>query len=101
LNESKPKKHSDKRAVADIQRFGNYFNPSLRDSATVLIGLYGAAAKFPIADMLTVEDYYALLHSHWAEPAADAPSLHCCIVLLQRNVTNTQIGYQLFNSGNF
>jgi len=80
----------------DAQRVGRKFHKEFVDDATVNIGLYGAAAGITQGQLLSVQDSYAALQSHFSPGTKmDAVYVH----LPERNVQNTKLGYELFNSG--
>jgi hypothetical protein len=80
----------------DLQRLSGNFNPNLIDSATVLIGAYGASSGIALSSMLSVESSYALFKSNWKVGAPMSPEYPS---LPTRNVVNTGIGYALVGSG--
>jgi hypothetical protein len=65
------------------------------DYATVAIGLYGAAAGIPIDRILTIQNQYA--HDHPRPPGQETDETYR--FLPKRNVANTRLGYDLYNSG--
>jgi|GEM_PF-6698224 hypothetical protein len=77
----------------DAQRIGGKFHPDFVDYATVVIGLYAAASGMSRDDILTVENSYAALFSHYA---AGTPMDPHYAHLPARNVANTQLGFELF-----
>jgi hypothetical protein len=76
----------------DLQRNPN-FNESLRDGATIAIGLYAAAAGIPEGELLTMQNTYAGLYSSFKETMDETYKN-----LAKRNVENTHIGYKLYRS---
>jgi len=82
----------------DVQRVGSdqLPTPAFIDYATVGIGLYGAAAGIPAGEILTYQNWYAGTYSHFApDTVYDTTYTH----LPARNVFNTNLGYQLYQSG--
>jgi RHS repeat-associated protein len=77
----------------DLQRIGGVFHPEFRDVATIAIGLYSAAAGIPLNDTLAAENARAAFNTY--KDRLDQTWTHLPI----RNVVNTQIGYDLYNSG--
>ena len=78
----------------DLQRNPTY-DDSLRDGATIAIGLFGAAAGIPEEMLLKIEDHYAAKNSNFAaKDTRDDTYTH----LPRRNVLNTHIGYELYRS---
>ena len=70
--------------------------PQFVDYATVALGLYGAAAGIPIETLFTIQDNYAWIMSHYREGTVyDETYTH----LPERNVGNTELGYELYKSG--
>lgn len=82
----------------DVQRVGSdkLPTPAFVDYATIGIGLYGAAAGIPPNEMLTYENWYAGLNSHFDEKV-ERDSTYTN--LPKRNVDNTKLGYHLYESG--
>ncbi|MFI5023553.1 MAG: hypothetical protein ACHQRJ_18130, partial [Alphaproteobacteria bacterium] len=63
---------------------------------TVAIGLYGAAAGIPIETLFIIQDNYAWIKSRYPEGTVyDETYTH----LPERNVGNTELGYELYKSG--
>lgn len=82
----------------DVQRVGpnRLQTPAFVNYATIGIGLYGAAARIPLDEMLTYENWYAGLFSRYpADTDYDPIYTH----LPRVNVDNTKHGYQLYESG--
>jgi RHS repeat-associated protein len=81
----------------DVQRVGSDRapTPAFVDYATVGIGLYGAATGIPAREMLAVEHAYAAQFSNFGNAQPDSTYTH----LPARNVFNTNLGYQLYQSG--
>ncbi|MCK1383311.1 RHS repeat-associated core domain-containing protein [Bradyrhizobium sp. 21] len=69
--------------------------PAFIDYATVGIGLFAAAAGIPEPTLLSVENNYAWAKSNFGNVQMDATYKS----LPARNVFNTKLGYQLFQSG--
>jgi len=65
------------------------------DYATVGIGLYGAAAGIPVDEILTYQNAYAAGRSDFKKARMDPIYTN----LAERNVFNTKLGYQLYQSG--
>ena len=81
----------------DIQQVGGKFNPLYVDYSTIAIGLYSAAFGLSEDETLSIENQYArFFHSTFAGAPMDKKYTH----LAERNVINTNIGYQLYNSKN-
>jgi hypothetical protein len=78
----------------DAQRINGRSVREYRDYATIAIGLHDAAAGIPIEDSLKNQNAYAGLFSRFDEPM-DAVYGNLPI----RNVRNTEIGYQLYQTG--
>ncbi len=79
----------------DVQRTGpgTRVMPEFIDVATVNIGLYGAAAGIPEGRLLGIENRYAR-DSRFGNVPMDPQYTN----LPLRNVWNTRLGYQLYNS---
>jgi hypothetical protein len=80
----------------DAQRVQGQFVDEYRDYATIAIGVYMAAAGVPIETTLSIENAYARLFSSFSP---DDPKDDVYSSLPKRNVRNTQIGYELYLSG--
>lgn len=80
----------------DAQRVQGQFLEDYRDYATIAIGLYMAAAGVPIDMALWIENEYARWRSHFDR---DEQMDSVYTSLPTRNVRNTQIGYELYQSG--
>jgi hypothetical protein len=80
----------------DAQRIGGHFHPEFVDYATVAIGLYADAAGITENQILSIENNFALLESHYP-PGTPMDSTYTH--LPERNVANTDLGYQLVDSG--
>jgi hypothetical protein len=80
----------------DAQRVQGQFVEDYRDYATIAIGLYMAAAGVPIDMTLQIENEYARWRSHFDR---DEQMDSVYTSLPTRNVRNTQIGYELYQSG--
>lgn len=80
----------------DAQRVGGQSVDEYRDYATIAIGLYMAASDVPIETTLSIENEYAYWFSHFSR---DEPKDDVYTSLPRRNVRNTQIGYELYQSG--
>jgi hypothetical protein len=80
----------------DAQRIGGKFHPEFVDYATVVIGLYAAASGMSRGEILGIQNGYAALFSHYPPSTLmDKDYTH----LPARNVINTRLGYDLFESG--
>jgi len=79
----------------DLQRLNGSFDARFVDSATILIGMYSAAAGVPRSVILNIENVVAG-GSHYAE---GTPMDSTYTNLPVRNVTNTDIGMGLVRSG--
>jgi hypothetical protein len=79
----------------DAQRLGGSDHPEFVDYSTVAIGLYAAANGMPRAKTLEVEDLVARRSHFRGDPEKDKIYTHLPV----RNVRNTDLGYQLFQSG--
>jgi len=71
------------------------FDARFIDSATILIGMYAAAAGISRADILSIENDVAKSSKF----AAGTPMDSTYTNLPARNVTNTDIGMRLVQSG--
>ncbi len=80
----------------DAQRVGGQSVDEYRDYATIAIGLYMAAAGVLIETALSIENEYAYWFSHFSP---DDPKDDVYTSLPRRNVRNTEIGYELYQSG--
>jgi len=80
----------------DAQRIQGQVVSDYRDYATIAIGLYMAAAGVPIQFALSLENGYAFLHSNF-DPMEPKDEVYT--YLPKRNVRNTEIGYELYESG--
>jgi hypothetical protein len=67
-----------------------------RDAASVAIGLYGAAAGVPQPVMLGLSGLYAAKNSTFPK---DEPRDPLYVTLSKRNVDNTKLGYELYQTG--
>ncbi len=81
----------------DLQRLQGYFNPRYIDAATVAIGVYAASAEMSISDILSVQNFVARNSVYAPGTVMDSTYTH----LPARNVTNTQVGYDLVKSGRY
>jgi hypothetical protein len=81
----------------DVQRVGSDPRPTQAfiDYATVGMALYGAAAGIPQNEMLSIENRYAGLRSNFGNAQLDQTYIN----LPARNVFNTKLGCQLYQSG--
>jgi hypothetical protein len=80
----------------DSQRIKGVSIPQFVDCTTVALGLYGAAAGIPIETLFIIQDNYAWIKSHYREGTVyDETYTH----LPERNVGNTELGYELYKSG--
>lgn len=80
----------------DAQRAGGKNYPEYVDYATVAIGLYAASSGISRDEILRVQDAYAAkLSSYPPDTVMDKTYTH----LPFRNVANTDLGFQLYQSG--
>lgn len=80
----------------DAQRVGGQYHPEYVDYATVAIGLYAASTGVSRDIILRIQDAYAARHSHFGPRIKmDKTYTH----LPERNVANTDLGFQLYESG--
>jgi hypothetical protein len=79
----------------DAQRLGGSDHPEFVDYSTVAIGLYAAANGMSRAEILEVEDLVARGSHFHGKPEMDKIYTHLAV----RNIRNTDLGYQLFQSG--
>ncbi|HKO06589.1 MAG TPA: hypothetical protein VJ487_02665 [Alphaproteobacteria bacterium] len=80
----------------DSQRIKGVSVPEFVDYATIAIGLYGAAAGIPIETLFAIQDNYAWIMSQYPKGTVyDETYTH----LPERNVGNTELGYELYKSG--
>jgi hypothetical protein len=78
----------------DAQRLGGSYHTDFVDYSTVAIGLYAAANGMPREEILEVEDLVARRSDFKGQPL-DKVYTHLAV----RNIQNTDLGYQLFQSG--
>ncbi len=79
----------------DAQRANGQFLPQFRDYASVAIGLYGASAEIPVDLLLRIQNTYASNFSSFRGERMD----DVYTSLPRRNVDNTRLGYDLYQSG--
>jgi len=81
----------------DVQRVDTDVRPTpaFVDYATVAIGLYGAAQGIPEGAILSLENDYAGRYSNFGNVPMDQKYTN----LPARNVWNTRLGYELYQSG--
>jgi len=80
----------------DAQRAGGKNYPEYVDYATVAIGLYAASSGIPRDDILRMQDAYAARYSRYSSGTdMDKTYTHLPV----RNVANTDLGFQLYQSG--
>ena len=79
----------------DLQRLSGNFDSRFIDSATILIGMYAAAAGLPRDQILSIENKVAIGSSYAKGTVFDSTYTHLPV----RNVTNTDIGMRLVQSG--
>jgi hypothetical protein len=79
----------------DAQRIGAQVVIDYRDYATIVIGLYMSAAGVPLQIALSVENGYA----YWSSKFGPEPMDLVYTNLPERNVRNTEVGYELYESG--
>jgi len=82
--------------VWDAQRAGGKNYPEYVDYATVAIGLYSASSGVSRDEILRMQDAYAARYSRF-RPGTDMDKTY--IHLPVRNVANTDLGFQLYQSG--
>ncbi len=82
--------------VWDAQRYDGTHFASFVSGASILIGIYGAAAGIPESMMQGIQNDYAFLHSRFA-PGTVMDSTYR--YLPATNVENVHIGYELVTSG--
>jgi RHS repeat-associated protein len=82
----------------DLQRVGPNlnFNHQFIDFSTVAIGLYAAAAGISLNSILFIQNTYAAAFSNYPSNTRFDP---VWTSLPARNVYNTRLGYELYNSG--
>jgi hypothetical protein len=83
-------------AIWDAQRIQGQAVGEYRDYATIAIGLFAAAAGLPIQIALQIQNVYASGNSNF-DPSEQMDEVYTA--LPKRNVRNTEIGYELYNSG--
>jgi hypothetical protein len=81
-------------AIWDAQRIQGQAVDEYRDYATIAIGLFAAAAGLPIQIALQIQNVYAYLSSKFDEQMDEVYTN-----LPKRNVRDTEIGYELYESG--
>jgi RHS repeat-associated protein len=79
----------------DLQRLSGNFDPRFIDSATILIGMYAQSAGITRNQILDIENFVAIGSSYAKGTPMDSTYTH----LPARNVTNTDIGMRLVQSG--
>lgn len=80
----------------DVQRVGGKYHPEYVDYATVAIGLYAASTGISRDIILRIQDTYAAKYSYFdPRTKMDKTYTH----LPERNVANTDLGFQLYESG--
>jgi RHS repeat-associated protein len=79
----------------DLQRLSGKFDARFIDSATILIGMYAAAGGISRGDILSTENDVAKNSKYAAGTQMDSIYTHLPV----RNVTNTDIGMRLIQSG--
>jgi hypothetical protein len=82
--------------VWDAQRIQGLAVDEYRDYATIAIGLFAAAAGLPIQIALQIQNVYAFIWSNF-DPQEQKDEVYTN--LPKRNVRNTEIGYELYESG--
>ena len=82
--------------VWDAQRAGGKNYPEYVDYATVAIGLYAASSGISRDEILRVQDAYAAKYSHYP-PKTEMDKTYTHLPV--RNVANTDLGFQLYQSG--
>ncbi|MEI8326009.1 MAG: hypothetical protein WCH44_11715 [Betaproteobacteria bacterium] len=71
--------------------------PITLDAATVAIGVYAASAEMSISGILSVQNFVARNSVYAPGTVMDSTYTH----LPARNITNTQVGYDLVKSGRY
>lgn len=79
----------------DAQRLGRTYHPEFVDYSTVAIGLYAAANGIPREEILETENLVAITSNCKDSGQMDNVYTHLPV----RNVQNTDLGYQLYQSG--
>jgi len=80
----------------DAQRAGGQFHSEYVDYATVAIGLYAASSGMSRDGILRMQDAYAARNSRYSsKDEMDKTYTHLPV----RNVANTDLGFQLYQSG--
>ena len=79
----------------DFQRQNGAFNPAYVDFATIAIGITADAMHWKADATLDLENDYAALKSHFG----NVPMSTIWPSLPQRNVYNTFMGYNLYDTG--
>lgn len=79
----------------DFQRRNGKFYKEYIDSATVAIGVFGAAMGWDIDKILQMQDFYGWAFSKFGNVPMSEDWKH----LPKRNVENTRTGYRIYNSG--
>jgi hypothetical protein len=83
----------------DLQRLSGNFDPRFIDSATILIGMYAQSAGITRDQILSIQNDFAavahVIHGYPAGTPMDPTYTHLPV----RNVTNTDIGMRLVQSG--
>jgi hypothetical protein len=87
--------HFNRGGAWDAQRVGGSFHPEFVDYATVAVGLYAAANGIPRREILNIQDWRARDSKCALGKEMDATFTHLPSV----NVSNTDLGYQLYQSG--
>ncbi len=80
----------------DAQRVGGKFHSEYVDYATVAIGLYAASRGMSRDEILQIEDAFAAAESHY-QPGTEMDKTYTHLPI--RNVANTDLGFQLYQSG--
>lgn len=81
--------------VWDAQRLGGTYHPEFIDYSTVAIGLYAAANGITREEILETENLVAITSNVKDSGRMDNVYTHLPV----RNVQNTDLGYQLYQSG--
>jgi RHS repeat-associated protein len=79
----------------DLQRLSGNFNPNFIDSATILIGMYASSAGIARGEILSIQNFVAKGSKYAKDTPMDSTYTHLPV----RNVTNTDIGMRLVQSG--
>jgi hypothetical protein len=79
----------------DLQRLSGNFDPRFIDLATILIGMFAASAGVTRDQILSIENKIAITSTYAKGTVMDSTYTHLPV----RNVTNTDTGMRLVQSG--